>query len=403
MKLDDRRRAVMSVLDDAAKTAGIPRDLLGGIWHIESTCGSGLSSGTGSEGDFQFLASTFAGEIKQNGSKIATRLRATGHADLATAVENYQRGLKNGTVSESDSGLQNLRYDPYVSTYAGALLAAENAHIAGVDPYNKAEWGVIYAGYNVGPTNARKLRHDYYDTSDSGARLGKAARVNPAFYQNHATGAEALACYQAKLSEHVDKFVKQFANGAPSTDYTTAPTRTAPVKSSSTSTTTPVYASTNTRTSSGTQPDYFEDVVGHYLGDGQVHKYKDTIVKYGICQSANPDVDVAHLTREQALQIYRDRYWNSLHGIHDMSRDDAAAAFRMSYRHGATYANSHLDVATTATNTESTAPQSMRTSFQTSSALPKTESLAVKFFRAAETELRNFFTLPTSTPAFSFT
>ena len=45
-------------------------------------------------------------------------------------------------------------------------------------------------------------------------------------------------------------------------------------------------------------------------------------VNFGINQKANPDIDVANLTREQATEIYRSRYWNAA-GI-----DSAPAAVR---------------------------------------------------------------------------
>lgn len=37
-------------------------------------------------------------------------------------------------------------------------------------------------------------------------------------------------------------------------------------------------------------------------------------VNFGINQRANPDIDVRNLTREQAIEIYRERYWNAING-----------------------------------------------------------------------------------------
>ena len=37
-------------------------------------------------------------------------------------------------------------------------------------------------------------------------------------------------------------------------------------------------------------------------------------VNFGINQRANPDIDVKNLTREQAVEIYRERYWNAIDG-----------------------------------------------------------------------------------------
>ena len=47
---------------------------------------------------------------------------------------------------------------------------------------------------------------------------------------------------------------------------------------------------------------------------------------FGINQRANPDIDVANLTKEQAADIYRERYWNEI-GASDLPPALAAAAF----------------------------------------------------------------------------
>lgn len=395
MELADRRRAVMSVLDDAAHSAGIPRDLLGGIWGKESSYGKSLTSPTGCEGDFQFLSSTWVNMIRDDGAKIAARLRATGHADEAAAVENYQKGLRNHTIRRDDAGLLALRDDPYISTYAAAYLIKDTARAVHADPHNKAQWGDIYAGYNVGPTAARQLRGKLADVENCKEHLGVAAKANPAFFVNRATGTEALQRYQNSMEHYADNFTSAAEHG-----FASSPRKSNAARRQETVATPVVPPATSApaaRQPAGTQPDYFEDIVGKYLGDGQVHRYKDTIVKYGICQSANPDIDVAHLTRDQALQVYRDRYWNNLKGIHEMSREEAAAAFRMSYRHGADYANRHLAAAET--KTESTAPQSLRSTFQTQSAPPQPESLVTTFLRSAASGIRSFFTLSPGMPA----
>jgi hypothetical protein len=329
LPLEDRRKAVLSVMDDAADSAGIPRELLGGIWKIESTYGENLTSGTGCEGDFQFLASTFAGEIKDNGSRIAARLRARGQDDLASTVENYSAGLKNGSISKRNADLQALRDDPLVSAYAAAYLAAETARSVHADPMNRNDWGSIYAGYNIGPQGARQLGAELADTWNAKAQLGIAAKANPYFFVNNATGAQALRNYQKSIAAAADNFSARFARGGGVPSPVTTPIQ-------RTAASVPVSA---TRAHSGAPTDNFNDIVGKYMRDGNVTKLNGTIVKYGICQSANPDVDVAHLTRDDALQLYKTRYWNGIKGIDNMSREDAAAAFDVSYRHGPAYAN----------------------------------------------------------------
>jgi hypothetical protein len=57
------------------------------------------------------------------------------------------------------------------------------------------------------------------------------------------------------------------------------------------------------------------------------------LTKYGISQKANPDVDVANLTREDAISIYKDRYWDSI-GADKMDMATALVAFDASVNHG---------------------------------------------------------------------
>lgn len=52
------------------------------------------------------------------------------------------------------------------------------------------------------------------------------------------------------------------------------------------------------------------DTMGRIPADGGLH-YKDggLATKYGIYQRANPDIDVANLSLEAAIELYKDRYW----------------------------------------------------------------------------------------------
>lgn len=36
--------------------------------------------------------------------------------------------------------------------------------------------------------------------------------------------------------------------------------------------------------------------------------------RFGLSQRANPDLDIAALTREQAIEVYRARYWSKIRG-----------------------------------------------------------------------------------------
>lgn len=56
----------------------------------------------------------------------------------------------------------------------------------------------------------------------------------------------------------------------------------------------------------------FASAVGHVLGNEGGYSPSDmngAPVNFGINQKANPGVDVKNLTRDQAVQIYHDRYW----------------------------------------------------------------------------------------------
>lgn len=57
------------------------------------------------------------------------------------------------------------------------------------------------------------------------------------------------------------------------------------------------------------------------------------LTKYGISQKANPDIDVRNLTREDAIAIYKDRYWDAI-GADGMDMATALVAFDSAVNHG---------------------------------------------------------------------
>lgn len=63
------------------------------------------------------------------------------------------------------------------------------------------------------------------------------------------------------------------------------------------------------------------------------------LTKYGISQNAHPDINVASLTKDQAVEVYRTRYWNKIDGIESMSKSQALVAFDAAVNHGVSYAN----------------------------------------------------------------
>lgn len=67
------------------------------------------------------------------------------------------------------------------------------------------------------------------------------------------------------------------------------------------------------------------------LGDGQ------GLTKYGIGQGAHPEVDVATLTLEQAIAVYRGAYWEALH-LDQLPLPVAVMAFDAAVNQGPTTA-----------------------------------------------------------------
>lgn len=60
--------------------------------------------------------------------------------------------------------------------------------------------------------------------------------------------------------------------------------------------------------------DAFEMTVMGYEGGSKMTQDKDDpggLTKYGLSKLANPDLDIANLTKEEAKSVYRERYWNA--------------------------------------------------------------------------------------------
>ena len=68
------------------------------------------------------------------------------------------------------------------------------------------------------------------------------------------------------------------------------------------------------------------------------------LTKYGICQRANPTVDVNDLNLAQAMQIYRDNYWNP-NRLDQLPDKVAMVVFDTAVNHGVTTAAKFLQKA----------------------------------------------------------
>lgn len=82
----------------------------------------------------------------------------------------------------------------------------------------------------------------------------------------------------------------------------------------------------------------FEDAVGFvFEAEGGVTNDTGGLTNMGISQRANPDVDVENLTRNQAAQIYKDRYWDAI-DADNLPPDLAMVAFDAAVNQGVSQA-----------------------------------------------------------------
>lgn len=67
------------------------------------------------------------------------------------------------------------------------------------------------------------------------------------------------------------------------------------------------------------------------------------IANFGINSAANPDIDIKNLTREQAIAIYKERYWDVIPGMDRLDRASALVVFDASVNHGPGFARKMLE------------------------------------------------------------
>ena len=237
---DERQTRVMSVMDDAAKSAGISSKLMIGVWGYESTWGTKLKSPTGCLGDFQFSRATMVEVMSKDGPKIAERLRANGKAEQAEMVEAVHlqtKGMSGQQMknfgSNNKAAVDALRMDPEISTYAAAHHLKSVSKQLRVDPNRTENFGLVYAGYNIGVGHALTIKNGGRASGwEVDANAGVANRGNQAAsYQNAmmsringATGqvvAEKIAT--AGKPETTTAAFSAASTGAPKPPATTTP------------------------------------------------------------------------------------------------------------------------------------------------------------------------------------
>jgi hypothetical protein len=197
--IGERQKVFHSVLPDVEKTTGVPARLVGAFWGNESGFGKNLVSPTNCLGDGQFTRRTWAAMIKQYGDRIP-------------GMEQYAADLRSGKIQGNDPELQKMRMDPKASAYAMGFYINEVARELKVDPKDEKNWGVIYAGYNVGPGNARKLVNNQDSNTSAMNMLGDVAKNNPMFYdKGRATPAQAVANYNVVILQSAKNFDQKVA------------------------------------------------------------------------------------------------------------------------------------------------------------------------------------------------
>ncbi len=194
----ERQGRVTNVVANAAEAANISPDLIVGLWGFESRFGKNLKSPTGALGDFQFTRTTMVETISKNGEEIEKGLRAQGldaDADMVKTMHQQTRDMNGAQIksfaSRNQGNIDTLRNSPEISTYAAAFYSKNIATQLKVDPTQDKNFGLIYAGYNIGVGNAQKIQNGTVAT-------GWEIDVNPAVAKGN-TANQQLASYSKAM------------------------------------------------------------------------------------------------------------------------------------------------------------------------------------------------------------
>ncbi|MFA7275685.1 MAG: hypothetical protein WC043_02655 [Pseudobdellovibrionaceae bacterium] len=214
MQVGERQAAINSLLPKAAAEIGVSPEIMKGIWYKETKFSTLKEvSSTGCIGPWQFTRGTFAENILGHGDQIARSLKAAGYEDEAIAVAKYHYALRNKTVDTRDQGLQSLRMNTAISTYAATHYVADIAKRQGLDATDIKNGGKLYAAYNVGEGSLDKLEKMAANGNTISAKgaLGWVADVNPQFYKNGANASEVLQNYQTAIEHGVRQHAYVFS------------------------------------------------------------------------------------------------------------------------------------------------------------------------------------------------
>jgi hypothetical protein len=87
---------------------------------------------------------------------MAGVLEDAGHKDEALLIRSAQDTLKSGGKLDN-SAVDTMRMSSEISTVAAAATMSIKADRIGIDPSKPENGGLVYAAYNVGEGNAKKL------------------------------------------------------------------------------------------------------------------------------------------------------------------------------------------------------------------------------------------------------
>lgn len=179
----ERQSRVMAVLGDASKSAGVSSDLAVGMWGYESSFGRNLKSHTGCQGDFQFTRTTMTEVISKKGTVIAADLNEKAkefaassnpaqrtlapdlqkQAELVLNIEAQTKGMNGDQLksfaNRNRSVIDSLSNTPEASTYAATHYMKMVSDQMKLNPHSQRDFGLIYAGYNIGVGNALDIKN----------------------------------------------------------------------------------------------------------------------------------------------------------------------------------------------------------------------------------------------------
>lgn len=205
MPLEERRDLVIQAIPKAAKAAGVSPETMKAVWGVESGFGKNLTSPKNCKGDWQFTNPTWNSIMKRYGDEIAKHIKEN-HPEYTQTAD------KLAANNEQYNALNDLKFDPIVSTYAAAYLKMDDAKVIGVDPSKQENRAQLYSAYNIGSPDAKKL-HKMATSNDqhsAQAVIGDSARTNPLYFKGDVTAKIALARMEEELGRYHDKYYKLF-------------------------------------------------------------------------------------------------------------------------------------------------------------------------------------------------